>query len=99
MNAAEDHPSLTGRYFDDSGGPVGILAHNRTPAGKLRAILPVVLERWCADTGNRHSGFADTPILVRVKVEPHARRQIQTVVGAMSGKKSSCTDSQVVQTT
>ena len=51
MNAAEDHPSLAGRSFDDRGRPVGILAHNRAPAGKLRAILPVMLERWRADTG------------------------------------------------
>src|SRR5204862_6981202 len=99
LNARKSHPSFTGHSFDDSRSPVGIFAHDLTPTCNLRAILPVMIKRWCADTGNCHSSLADTSILVRVKVEPHARRQTQTVVGGMSGKKSSCTDSQVVQTT
>ena len=99
MNAAENHPSLAGRSFDDCGRPVGIIAHNRTPAGKLRAILPVMLNCWPADTGYRYSGLVDTSIHLRVKAEPHARRQIQTVAGGISGQNSSRTDSQIVQTT
>ena len=99
MNAAEDHPSLAGRSLDDRGRPVGILAHNRTPAAKLRAILPVVFKCWRADTGYRHSGLVDTSIHLRVKAEPDARRQIQAVASGISSQKSSRTDSQIVQTT
>src|SRR5438128_2915493 len=99
MNAAQDYPSLAGRSFDDSGSPVGILAHNGTPAGKLRPILPVMLDCRRADTGNRYSGLVDASVHLRVKAEPHARRKIQTVVGGISGQKSSSTDSKVVQTT
>src|SRR5207247_10050547 len=97
MNAAEDNPSFAGHSFDDGGSPIGILAHHRAPASKLRAILPVMLKRWCADTGNCHRSLVDTSIHGRVKIEPRARRQIQTVAGGISGKKSSGTDSQIVQ--
>src|SRR2546426_987609 len=85
MDAAEDYPSLSGCSFDDRGRPVGILAHNCTPAGKLRAILPIMFQRWRAETGYRHSGLVDTSIHHRVKAEPHARRQIQAVAGGISG--------------
>ena len=86
MNAAEDHPSLSGSSFDDRGRPVGILAHNRAPAAKLRAILPVMFKRWRAETGYRYSGLVDTSIHLRVKAEPHARRQIQAVAGAFPAR-------------
>jgi hypothetical protein len=52
MNAAQDDPCLAGCSFDNSRGPIGILAHDLAPAGKLGAVLPVLLKRWRADTLN-----------------------------------------------
>ena len=74
MHAAEDDPSFAGHSFDDGGSPIGIPAHHRAPAGKLRAILPVMLEQWCASAGNGHGSLVDTSIHDRVKAEPNARQ-------------------------
>ena len=60
VNATQDHPSLADGAFDDGWTAVGILAHNLTPAGELRAILPVVFNRGCADICNRYRGLVDT---------------------------------------
>jgi hypothetical protein len=43
MDSAKYHPSFAARCFDDRRRAVGILAHNRPPTGKLRAILRVML--------------------------------------------------------
>jgi hypothetical protein len=56
----------------DCGGSVGIPTDNRTSAGKLRAILPVLIERWCSGTSNRHRCLADTSTFGGVEPEPHA---------------------------
>lgn len=54
MNARENHPSFPEWPFHDCGGSVGILADNRTPAGKLGTILPVLIERLSSGTGDRY---------------------------------------------
>ena len=46
MNPCEDHPPISEGSFHDCGSPIGILTDNRTPACQLRAILPVLIERW-----------------------------------------------------
>jgi len=71
MNARQDHPSFADYSFDDCRSSVGILAHDFTPAGERRAILPVMLKRRCANICNRHSGLVDTSIHFRVKAESH----------------------------
>src|ERR1700682_2815423 len=71
VNPGEDHPPASECSFHDCGGSVGILTDNRTPAGKLRAILPVLIERWCSGASNRHRCLADTPSFGGVETEPH----------------------------
>src|SRR5512140_3331488 len=85
MCAYEENPPLAGPSFDDGGSPIWILAHHRTPTGVLRPILPVVLDRWRADSGNLHGCFVDALIHDSIKVEPHTFRQVQPVVGEISG--------------
>jgi hypothetical protein len=48
MNAAKDYPTLAARSLGDGRHPVGILAHNLSPAGKLRAILVEAVWRLLA---------------------------------------------------
>jgi hypothetical protein len=98
VNPGEDHPPASECSFDDCGGSVGILTDNRAPAGKLRAILPVLIERWCSSTSNRHRCLADTPTFGGVETEPHTCGQIQTVIAGIPSKETTRTDSEVIQT-
>src|ERR1700735_4256707 len=58
MNSAEYHPPASECSFHDCGGSIGILTDNRTPPGKLRAILPVLIERWGSGSSNCHRRLA-----------------------------------------
>src|SRR5262249_10116321 len=97
MNASEDHPPTSNGALHDRGGSVGIFADNRTPAGELRAILPIVVERWPSGNRDRHWRFADSASFGGVEAEPHASGQIQTVVARIPGEEATCTDSEVIQ--
>ena len=72
VDAGQDHPSFSDGRFHDGGRSVGILADNRAPAGKLRAVLPVLIERLSSDSGNRDRCLADTPGFGSVEPEPQA---------------------------
>src|SRR5262245_24000385 len=61
MNSGENHPPASEASFDDCCSSVGILANNRTPAGKLRAVFPVLIERLSSRNANRYRCLADTP--------------------------------------
>ena len=97
MNACENHPSTAECSLHDCRRSVRIFSYNRTPTGKLRTIFPVLIERCCTGTGNRHCCLANPAILSRIKAESHARSEIQTVEGQVSGKESAATYSQIVQ--
>src|SRR5882672_107447 len=98
MNPGEDHPPASECSFDDCGCSVGILTDNRTPAGKLRAIFPVLIEHWSSGDCNRHRCLADTLTLGGVETELHPGGQIETVIVAgISSHKTASTDSEVVQ--
>ena len=97
MNATQNHPPLAARSFHDRRCSIGILSHNLTPAGKLRAIFPVALDRRCADSRNRRGSLVNSAIHYRVKTEPHTR-QIQTIARGISRQNSSAADSQIIQT-
>src|SRR5260370_20397762 len=98
VNPGEDHPPASECSFHDCGGTVGILTDNRTPAGKLRAILPVLIECWRSGEGNRHRRLADTPTFGGVETEPHTRSQIQTVIGRIPSEEATLTESEVIHT-
>jgi len=70
VNPRENHPSVSEGPLHDRGGSVGISADNRTPAGELWAILPVLIERLSSGRGNRYRCLADTPSFGSVKPEP-----------------------------
>src|SRR5262249_43426781 len=94
VNAGEDHRPDSECSLHDGRSSVRILTDNRTPAGKLCAILPVLIERWCSSQSDWHHGFADTTIFRRVETEPHTRSQIQTVKAGIPRKERTRTDSE-----
>src|SRR5205085_753185 len=59
VNSAEDYPPTPEGSFYDCGGTVGILTDNCTPAGKLRAIFPVLVERWRSGNSYRYRRLSD----------------------------------------
>src|ERR1700722_9737336 len=71
MNAAEDYPPASECSFHNCGGAIGILTDNRTPPGKLRAILPVLIECWCSGSSNCHCRLPYPPTLRGIEAEPH----------------------------
>src|SRR5438270_4122654 len=81
MDPAEDDPSAPQRPLDDSGGTVGIFTDDGAPAGKLRAIFPILIERWAARNGDRHRCFTDAAGFGLVETKAHAGGQVQAVIG------------------
>src|SRR5262245_10583697 len=81
MNPRKDHPSVSDVTFNDRRGPVGVLSDNITPARELRAILPVVGKRRRSGDGNFHCCLANTLTLNGIEGEPHARSEIEPIVG------------------
>jgi len=99
VNPAEDYPPTPEGSFYDCWGTVGILTDNCPPAGKLWAILPVLIERWRSNNCNRYRRLADASTFGRVETKPHTRGQIQSVIGGIifPRKETTTTDSQVIQ--
>src|SRR5437870_1338511 len=69
VNAAENYPTLSNGPFDDCGGSVWILADNLTPPGKLRAVLPILIECWPFSHSNPHRCLAGTIVFGGVEAE------------------------------
>src|SRR5215471_9774455 len=99
MNPRENHPPVSGCSFHDRGGSVRIPANNLASSGKLRAVFPIVVERWSPGNSNRHRRLADTLAFGRVETKLHTRSQVQTIVafGEAPGQESARTDPEVVQ--
>jgi len=101
MNTAQDYPTLPDGPLDDCRGFVRILSNNLTPPRKLRAILPILIERRPFSRRDPYRRLPDTTLFGRVETELHTRTQIETIVG---GGKTTCqktarTDSKVIHTT
>ena len=73
MESAKYHPSFAARSFDERRRAVGILAHNRPPTGKLRAILLVMFLGRSVHGGYYDRGLVNPLIHHGVKAEPHTR--------------------------
>jgi hypothetical protein len=97
MNPAQDDPPVSECSLHHCGSSVGIPADSRAPTGKLRAVLPILIERWCSGTGNRHGCLAYASGFSGIEMELHARGQIQAVIRRIPGKETARTDSEVVQ--
>ena len=82
MNAAENYPTLSNGPFDDCGGSVWILNNNLAPPGKLRAVLPILIERWRVSRRDPHCRLAGTLLFGGVESEFHARAKIKAIVGS-----------------
>src|ERR1043166_9627582 len=78
MNSGEDDQAVSGMPLHHGRRAIGIPADYRAPSGELKAILPILIERWRSRTGDRHCRLADAARLGRVEAELHARGQIQT---------------------
>ena len=97
VDAGQDDPSFSHGRFHDGGSSVGILADNVTPAGKLRAVFPVLVEQLSLGRGDRYRRFTDSPKLGSVKTEPNPRSQIQSIVWRVAGEERSGANSQIIQ--
>src|SRR6185295_13153542 len=69
MDAGQDYPSFSDGRFHDGGSSVGILADNVTPAGKLRAVFPVLVEQLSFGQRDRYRRLADSSGFGSVKTE------------------------------
>src|SRR5262245_18702163 len=84
MNPGEDHPSVSGFSFHHGRCAVGIPSDNRTPAGKLWAILPVLIERGGASTRDRHRRLTYPLPLRSIEAESLTGGQVQPVVDGLT---------------
>src|ERR1700692_1890722 len=71
VDAGQDDPSFSDGRFHDGRSSVGILADNVTPAGKLRAVFPVLVEHLSFGWDDRYCRLADSSVLGSVKTEPN----------------------------
>src|SRR5579883_224297 len=96
VNTTEEHPAVAGGAFDHSGSSVRIRCDDGTPAGKLRAIFPIDIQRPAAWDRNGDGCLADAARFGGIETEADSAGEVQSVVGAVAGEEGSSTNSEIV---
>src|SRR3984893_13070764 len=97
MDAGEDYESLAGLAFDDRRRAIGKFGDTRAPPGRLGTVLPVHIQRSATGKGDFDRLHMNPLVFIGIKVEPHACREIHSVVNGISPEESSGTNSEVMQ--
>jgi hypothetical protein len=96
MYAGKNHKSLAVAALHDRRSTIREFADNIAPAGKLRAILPINIQRTARWKRNLDCFLVNALELVGIKVKPDTRTQIYAVVNGIPTKETASTYSQVV---
>src|SRR5207253_4654575 len=97
MDTGEDYESLAGLAFGDRRRAIGKFGDNRAPPRKLGTVLPVHIQRSATGKGNFDRLHMNPLVFIGVKVEPHPRSEIHSVISGISPKESSGTNSEIMQ--
>lgn len=97
MHAGKHHESISRHALCNRRGAVWIGCNNIAPARKLRAVIPVHIQRTATGRCNFDRFQMDALKFRLIKIEGYTRGEIHPVVDRKPAKESARTDPQVVQ--